>query len=154
MHIPVTVYKTFVSDFSQNEYRLVHIDENLYNFDVNNLFLARLTKTGEDWVTTAMRKMASSAREKAGQRCKLITIRRRDIIEQYIKQEGLSTFLKLPMDLTGADNLMGISMDRIDNDKDYEPGNITLVTRFENMGRRSATFDECMSFCAPLVCGR
>lgn len=40
------------------------------------------------------------------------------------------------------------------NEKDYEPGNITLVTRFENMERRAATFDECMSFCTPLVCGR
>lgn len=76
------------------------------------------------------------------------------IKEQYVKQDGLSTFLKLPMDLTGVDNLLGVSVDRIDNDKDYEPGNITLVTRFENMGRRSATFEECMSFCAPLVCGR
>lgn len=154
MHIPAVVYKTFIEDYNQDEYRILHIDEDIYNFDINNLFLARLTKSKEDWVTRAMGKMIASAREKKGQRRKIITIKRKDIIEQYIRQEGLSTFLKLPMDLTGVDNLLGISVDRIDNAKDYVPGNITLVTRFENMGRRSATFDECMSFCAPLLCNR
>ena len=80
-------------------------------------------------------------------------ITKKDIIDQYIKQGGLSTFLKLPMDLTAHDRLMAISVDRVDNDKDYEPGNITLVTRFENMGRSNNTFDEFMEFCNNLKFG-
>ncbi len=154
LNVSKVVYKTFIQNWDESEYTLLHIDENNLNPSLDNLFLARITKTRNDWVTRDLSTMQASAREKSGQRHKDITLKRKDIIEQYIKQEGLSTFLKLPMDLTGVDNLLAVSVDRIDNDKDYTPGNITLVTRFENMGRRNATFEECMNFCTPLICGR
>jgi len=45
-----------------------------------------------------------------------------------------------------------VSLDRIDNNKGYVKGNITLVTRFENMGRGNMEFEPFMEFCESLRC--
>lgn len=67
-----------------------------------------------------------------------MTITRSDIIRVYEQQKGLSAYLNIPMDMTCKDILQSVSVDRIDNERGYLPDNIQLVTRFENMGRRSA----------------
>jgi hypothetical protein len=146
LNISKTVYRVFIGDWDEKEYSILNIDENIYNSALDNLFLARKDKNGQTWVSKLFALMNSGAKGKHGSRVKIRTITRGNIIRQYFKQEGLSTFLKIKMDLTMTDKLATISVDRIDNDRDYEPDNFTLVTRFENMGRNSSTFDEFNTF--------
>ena len=54
------------------------------------------------------------------------------------------------MDLTGNNKMTSVSIDRIDNNKGYISGNISLVTRFENMGRGNTDFDTFTKFCSGL----
>ena len=122
----------------------------IYNAKLENLFLARLTKNGTTWVSKALNGTSYSSIRSGVERIKIRTITRKDIIDQYIKQEGLSYFLKIPLDLFGEDRLRAVSIDRIDNDKGYEHGNINLVTRFENMGRGSNTVEDFILFCSSI----
>lgn len=65
--------------------------------------------------------------------------RQNNLIESY--------FLNIPFDITMQNNLTAPSLDRIDNSKGYEKGNVRIVTRFENMGRRDTPFEEfCNNF--------
>jgi translation initiation factor 1 (eIF-1/SUI1) len=149
-NIAEIVYKSFISEWDKKEFMLLYIDDDRLNNCLDNLFLAKISKNGVNWVSKAYNSMSINGIEKSGQRKKLRTLSKRHIIEIYKKQEGLSYYLKLPMDLTGEDILLSISVDRIDNDKDYEEGNIVLATRFENMGRRTATFEQMKDFCTHL----
>lgn len=69
------------------------------------------------------------------------------MINQYKEQDGLSAFLKLPLDLIGENRLLAVSIDRIKNDEGYIKENIRLVTRFENMGRNNNTYEDFETFC-------
>lgn len=151
LNIARVVYQTFVGEWDENEYTLLYIDDNIFDASLNNLFLARLTTNKTNWVSRAMRNMdASSVPQGIGQLRKERNITKRDIIDLYKEQEGLSFFLKLPMDLTGKDELLGVSVDRINNEQGYIKSNVKLVTRFENMGRRTATFDSMIKLCNQL----
>lgn len=152
LNVAKTVYRSFCGEWDEDKYSLIPIDENCFNASLDNLFLARLTKSRDIWVTKAFQNMKSSGNPNGkGNRKKVRTITKRDIIEQYLKQGNLSTFLKLPMDFTGEHPLLSVSVDRIDNTLDYIPGNITLVTRFENMGRRNCDFETCMETLSHIV---
>ena len=150
VNLPKTIYETFIGDIDEHKYMLLFIDEDIYNRNINNLFLARKTKKGSNWVTKLYASMNHNGKEKLGQRFKERTVSKKHLIDLYKEQEGLSYFLGIEMDMTCSDKLLSASVDRIDNDKDYVEGNIRLVTRFENMGRRDATSEEFTEFCKKL----
>ena len=68
------------------------------------------------------------------------------IQELRIKQKGLCYWTKIPIDFTLEDKLRKPSLDRIDNNKGYEIGNVVLTTLFANLGRRDATANEYVMF--------
>jgi hypothetical protein len=74
-----------------------------------------------------------------------------NITKQFLQtlkdeQQGLCYWLKIPIDFTMKDTLRKPSLDRLDNTKGYEIGNVVLTTLFANMGRRDATINEMKSF--------
>jgi hypothetical protein len=145
------IYETFIEKIDTVKYLIFFIDENNLNSSLNNLFLARRTKVGSsNWVTRLYAAMKTNGKEKLGQRFKERTVSKKQLIDLYKEQKGLSYFLGIKMDMTCSDKLLSVSVDRIDNDKDYIEGNIRLVTRFENMGRRDATSEEFSNFCKKL----
>lgn len=145
------VYETFVEKIDTIKYMIFFIDENNLNSSLDNLFLARRTKVGSsNWVNKLYASMKSNGREGVGKRFKDRTVSKKYLIDLYKKQKGLSYFLCIEMDTTCSDKLLTISVDRIDNSKDYVEGNINLVTRFENMGRQSATIEEFKDLCKNL----
>jgi hypothetical protein len=133
------VYRSFNGDYDENKYRLIFIDGNQRNRKLDNLYLACVTDNGVNWITRLKQNFSSNRKED-------IDISTKDIIDQYNKQQGLSYFLKIPLDITMQDKLSSVSIDRIDNDKGYTKDNFTLVTRFENMGRNINTFEEMVKF--------
>jgi hypothetical protein len=146
LNISKTVYRTFIGDWEDKEYILLNIDDNIYNSNIDNLFLAKVTNSGGNWVSRMFGGINGSCSREGMKRIKTRTISKGDIIKQYLKQKGLSTFLNMEMDLTANNKLLAISIDRIDNNKDYEVGNFTLVTRFENMGRNENSFEDFKFF--------
>jgi hypothetical protein len=61
-------------------------------------------------------------------------------------QNGVCYWLKIPIDFTMKDKLRKPSLDRLDNTKGYEIGNVVLTTVFANLGRRDATTNEMSDF--------
>ena len=62
------------------------------------------------------------------------------------QQNGLCYWLKIPIDFSLQDKLRKPSLDRLDNNKGYEPDNVVLTTVFANTGRRDASILEMESF--------
>ena len=62
------------------------------------------------------------------------------------EQKGMCYWLNIPIDFTLKDRLRKPSLDRLDNSKGYEIGNVVLTTVFANTGRRDATIEEMKSF--------
>lgn len=62
------------------------------------------------------------------------------------EQSGLCYWLNIPIDFTMKDKLRKPSLDRLDNSKGYEIGNVVLTTVFANTGRRDSTIKEMKEF--------
>jgi len=62
------------------------------------------------------------------------------------EQKGMCYWLNIPIDFTMKDKLRKPSLDRLDNNKGYEVGNVVLTTVFANTGRRDATIKEMKGF--------
>ena len=62
------------------------------------------------------------------------------------EQNGMCYWLNIPIDFTIKDKLRKPSLDRLDNSKGYEIGNVVLTTVFANTGRRDATIKEMKGF--------
>jgi|TARA_R110001606_G_C15014667_1_gene608905 hypothetical protein len=62
------------------------------------------------------------------------------------EQKGMCYWLNIPLDFTLKDKLRKPSLDRLDNSKGYEIGNVVLTTVFANTGRRDATIKEMKGF--------
>jgi hypothetical protein len=62
------------------------------------------------------------------------------------EQKGMCYWLNIPIDFTLKDKLRKPSLDRLDNSKGYELGNVVLTTVFANTGRRDATVEEMKGF--------
>lgn len=59
------------------------------------------------------------------------------------EQEGRCKLTFIPMQYdVGLDRRLRCSVDRIDSDRDYEPGNLQLVCKFVNFWKRADTNDE------------
>ena len=150
-NIAKVLYKTFKEDWNESEASLLLIDENIYNIRLDNLFLALKSDNNVNWVSKVLGGTHASCIGNNIKNIKKIrTLTRKDIIDQYNKQKGLSTFMKLPLDVTNVNKILAISIDRIDNSRGYEKDNITLVTRFENMGRGIVSFTTFLEFCKNL----
>lgn len=134
------VYKSFNGDYDKDSYTLIFLDGNTRNRRLDNLYLSYITDNGYNWV---MRVRQNLSPNKKGE-CNSISAK--DVVDQYNKQQGLSYFLKIPLDITMKDKLSCVSIDRIDNDKGYTKDNFTLVTRFENMGRNINSFEDMIKF--------
>lgn len=62
------------------------------------------------------------------------------------KQNGMCYWLDIPIDFSMKCKLRKPSIDRLDNAKGYEVGNVVLTTLFANTGRRDASVDEMRKF--------
>jgi len=69
-----------------------------------------------------------------------------DIRSLRIKQKDKCYWLGVDIDFTYKDVLRKPSLDRLDNSKGYELGNVVLTTIFANTGRLDASIDEMNSF--------
>ena len=74
-----------------------------------------------------------------------------NITKKYIEQlreqqNGLCYWTKIPIDFTLKDQLRKPSLDRIDNNKGYEIGNVVLSTLFANLGRRDVNKNDYLKF--------
>ena len=74
------------------------------------------------------------------------TITKEDIKRIYEEQKGLCYWLKIPLDVTFEDKLRRPSIDRLDNDRGYDPDNIVLTTQFANLGRQSSSEKDFLNF--------
>jgi hypothetical protein len=127
------IYKSFYGPWDNTIQKLVLLDNNVENINLDNLMVAtRVKAKGKpDWLTYLYNNTKRS--EKLGE------ISKRKILELYEKQNGKSYFLGLPMDITCTNKLAAISVDRLDNSKGYTDDNVVLNTRFENIGRGNAS---------------
>jgi len=88
--------------------------------------------------------MPNGSKRKTLTRCKGINCA---FLEKLSKeQEGMCYWLNIPMDFTMKDKLRKPSIDRLDNSRGYEIGNVVLTTVFANTGRRDATIKEMKGF--------
>lgn len=68
-----------------------------------------------------------------------------DIKDMWEKQKGLCYWLKIEMslkDLAIKDSPFAPSVERLDNDLGYVPGNVVLASRFANRGRGAYNGDD------------
>lgn len=63
------------------------------------------------------------------------------LLDLYRKQKGRCAILDIPMTHV-FNNLRSMSVDRIDSDKGYVPGNVQLVTQFVNMAKKHYSNDD------------
>jgi hypothetical protein len=138
------LYTSFFGEFNKKDFRIIFLDDDRNNLNIDNLYLANITKNGETWLSNLKYSMNSCSAGRGHTKPEIST---KNIVDKYNEQNGLSYFLKIPFDLTAKDKLRAISVDRIDNSKPYSKDNFTLVTRFENMGRSDNYFEDMYEFC-------
>lgn len=138
------VYLTYVNNFDTATYTALIKDPEVA-IRPENLFLVKKTYRGSPWPVLLLQRSKSNCK-RAYSTDLTFDLTIKDLIEQYEEQQGLSYYLKIPMDTTMTCKLRAISIDRINNDKGYGPGNFKLVTRFENLGRASNSHEEMLAF--------
>jgi hypothetical protein len=70
----------------------------------------------------------------------------------FKKQDGKCHWLKTiinPMDVFISHHPLAPSVDRLDNNKGYVPGNVVITTRFANCGRRNTDDEFFSEHCLP-----
>lgn len=132
-------YKNIILDFDSGKYKIYNINNHKGFNMVENMYLVPI-ECQSGWIGRLLSYMNSSKKNKKN-------VTPEYIYHLYKKQKGLSYFFKDELDVTFKNDLLSISVDRIDNSRGYEEGNINLVTRFENMGRNSNTFEDFKNMC-------
>lgn len=97
-----------------------------------------------DWAYCLMRTISSRESKYNRVRDKNVTIKY--IRELLKKQNGKCYWLGTDLDITNKCKLRKPSLDRLDNNKGYEVGNIVITSLFANTGRRDATILEMKDF--------
>jgi hypothetical protein len=73
-----------------------------------------------------------------------VNLKWQDLMAQYSKQNGLCFWFgcKLnPNDIFKSNYPLAMSVDRIDNDQEYEVGNIVICCRLANLGRQQCDIE-------------
>lgn len=124
------IYKSFNGEWNTKKYKLCILDGKLDNLNLNNFYLAERTSSrgNPDWITYLQGNTRRSNRDGEISKVRLL--------ELYKQQKGKSYYFGIEMDLTCSNDLLAISVDRIDNSRGYIDDNVVLCTRFENIGRR------------------
>ena len=71
-------------------------------------------------------------------RVKKVSITKEDLERQFVRQDGRCYWLGIPININHVfttHNPLAPSVDRLNNDRDYEKDNIVICTQFANMGR-------------------
>lgn len=107
----------------------------------------------EDPVGEWARKLSASAASRSKRKNLPCTIDKHDIIELYHEQRGLCAITGVEMEMAygvgRCDRHM--SLDRINNDRGYEPGNIRLVCDRVNMMRGNLSDYELAYWCQAIL---
>lgn len=84
-----------------------------------------------------------------------VTVSYEQLLELYNKQGGLCALSKVPMThLKGSGNIpTNISLDRIDNNKDYSVDNVQLVCVQANIMKHALTVEQLMFWCRSILHG-
>lgn len=140
------IYKSFYGEWDTKKYKLGFLDashnrgssNDIISLNLDNIYIAERTSTvgKPDWITYLRNNTKNSNQE--GE------VTKKQIFEVYKKQKGKSYYLNLDMDLTCTNDLLAISVDRVDNTKGYSDDNIVLCTRFENKGRSNNSIEDMM----------
>lgn len=102
------------------------------------------TCINSDWAYCLMKNISSRESRRCRVRDKGMNIRyARSLLK---KQKGKCYWLGIELDVVNKCKLRKPSLDRIDNSKGYEVGNVVLSTVFANTARRDATVDEMKDF--------
>ena len=105
-----------------------------------------------DWTTKIMSSVCSRTNLKKNDNTQRKSIfKNHNLTKEYLielkeKQKGLCYWLNIPIDFTLKDKLRKVSLDRLDNQKGYEIGNVVLTTLFANLGRGNANITETKCF--------
>lgn len=113
----------------------------------------RSARIEADPVMEWARKMVASARNRCKKKPWDCTIDKHDIIELYHEQRGLCAITGVEMEMAygvgRCDRHM--SLDRINNDRGYEPGNIRLVCDRVNIMRGNLSDYELAHWCQAII---
>jgi hypothetical protein len=96
---------------------------------------------------------------KHGKKRKPCNVTLQDLKEQWDAQKGLCFFTGLELELklynkdggVGSHSPYQASLDRIDNSKPYEPGNIRFICLIANYARNNFSDEELINFCQKVV---
>ena len=97
-----------------------------------------------DWAYCLIQTISSREIRKNRKRDKRVTIKY--IRELLKKQNNKCYWLGIDLDVTNKCKLRKPSLDRLDNNKGYEIGNIVITSLFANTGRRDANILEMKEF--------
>ena len=95
-------------------------------------------KTKDPWSKLLGKVKLCGSSSASRSRIKKVLITKQDLETQFLKQDGKCYWFGIPINMTDvftSHNPLAPSVDRLDNDRDYEIDNIVICTQFANMGR-------------------
>ena len=95
-------------------------------------------KSGDPWLKLLGKVKLCGSSRASRSRIKKVSITKEDLEKQFIKQSGRCYWFGIPINMNHVfttHNPLAPSVDRLDNDRDYEKDNIVICTQFANMGR-------------------
>ena len=95
-------------------------------------------KTKDPWAKLLGKVKLCGSSSASRSRIKKVSITKEDLEKQFSKQNEKCYWLGTPIDINHVfttHNPLAPSVDRLDNDRDYEKDNIVICTQFANMGR-------------------
>lgn len=114
----------------------------------NTQFSCIVNSAGRRWGGTPTRTRNNTA--KAATRKSITnTLTRKDLWEQWIKQDGRCAYTGIPLVMRNMNPKLeqNASLDRIDNDKNYVKGNIVWCHKVVNIMKHVLPLDEFIQWC-------
>jgi hypothetical protein len=115
-------------------------------------------KSKDPWLKLLGKVKLCGSSSASRSRIKEVLITKEDLEKQFIKQDGRCYWLGIPININHVfttHNPLAPSVDRLDNDRDYEKDNIVICTQFANMGRGKCdkkTFKKVMDEIVQYLC--